>query len=411
MKNISSPARQDVADLIAAQRPGWSLDQRFYMDPAIYALESELWFPRQWTVIAHVSEISKKGDHVVRNLFGSEIVVVNAGDQGFRAYHNVCTHRGSRICKGDGRSKLLVCPYHAWSFGLTGELRTTRDLGEGLDPTRLGLHPVSLREAEGLIFCALDAENLPDLSPALATLAPAMRQHGFDRARIAVRRSYATAANWKLVLENFFECYHCRPAHPEYFRMNGHVAVTAGREGSATEAWNREVEVWSARIGDQGWYRTVREPGAVDRVKYSLYRQPIGLGRMTQSKDGSPVAPLMGGFVDYDGGETAMHFGRFSFAGCCNDHIIVFQFIPRGSEDTDVVATWLVDAEANLDAIDIDALTFMWDVTTRQDKELIEENASGIRSRAYRPGPYTMLEQQSADFVTSYLTAMTELLG
>jgi Rieske 2Fe-2S family protein len=90
---------------------------------------------------------------------------------------------------------------------------------------------------------------------------------------------------------------------------------------------------------------------------------------------------------------------------------VLFQFVPRAVEDTDVVATWFVDADTDLDTLDIDALTFLWDVTTIQDKRIIEDNAAGVRSRAYRPGPYTALEQQSADFAWTYVEAMRELTG
>ncbi|SEK00416.1 Rieske 2Fe-2S family protein [Sphingobium sp. AP50] len=396
--------------LLDRHEKGWSLEQSFYVDPEIFAVEQAIWFSRQWTVIAHASELPRKGSHIVRSLFGTSIIVVNSGDAGFRAYYNVCTHRGSRICKEDGHSPLLVCPYHAWSFRLTGELQSTRDLPAGVDPAELGLHEVPLRQIGSLILCGADAENLPDPARAEEVLQPALRHHGLDHAKIAVRRSYPTQANWKLVLENFFECYHCRPSHPEYFRMNGHVKVSAMLDDNAAQEWGKVVDDWRAEVGDDQHNRTVRVAGTHDEMKFTLYRHPIGLGRQTQSKDGRAVAPLMGGFANYDGGETAMHFGRFSFMGAYNDHAVLFQFIPRGVEETDVVATWFVDADADLELIDMDAMTLMWDITTKQDKQIIEENAQGVRSRAYRPGPYTQLEAQTSDFVESYVTVMRELL-
>ncbi|MCP3732730.1 aromatic ring-hydroxylating dioxygenase subunit alpha [Sphingomonas sp. MG17] len=403
--------RAGFAALLGRQRPGWSLEQPFYLDPTIYALERELWFPRQWIVMAHVSELPRRGDRIVRDLFGEEIIIVNAGTDGFHAFYNVCTHRGSRICRDETRTPNLVCPYHAWGFRLTGELLSGRDLPEGADKAELGLHRIGVREAGGLIFCGLDEESLPDLAPALDTLLPALRHHGFHNARIAERRSYPTSANWKLVLENFFECYHCRPSHPEYFRMNGHVAATAVSDEVAAAEWEGGVSAWREQAVAPALDRVVRHAGDIDEVKYSLYRQPIGLGRDTQSHDGKPIAPLMGDFTHYDGGETAMHLGRLSFAGCYNDHAVIFQFMPRGVEETNVVATWLVDADADPGTLDIGSLTFMWDVTTKQDKRIIEDNAAGVRSRAYRPGPYTALESQSASFVASYLEIMGRLVG
>jgi Rieske 2Fe-2S family protein len=407
VKTAAGNATTQLSALLAAQRRGWSLEQAFYVDPAIFELERQLWFPRQWSIVAHACELPRKGDYVVRNLFGNDVIVVNTG-AAFAAYHNVCTHRGSRICREDGHAPMLVCPYHAWSFRLTGELHSRRELPEGVDPETMGLHKVATREYGGMIFCGLDHAQLPDLEPALEAYGPALRLHGVERAKIAVRRSYATAANWKLVLENFFECYHCRPSHPEYFRLNGHVSTTAIHDDAAAAAWLAETEAWQS-APDRACAVPVRDDGAVDRVKYSVYRHPIGLGRRTHSRDGIPVAPLMGEFTAFDGGETGIHFGRFCFGGGYNDHFVLFQFVPRAAEDTDVIATWFVDAEADLAKIDIDALTFLWDVTTIQDKRIIEDNAAGVRSRAYRPGPYTKLEQQSADFSWAYVKAMSEL--
>jgi Rieske 2Fe-2S family protein len=235
--------------------------------------------------------------------------------------------------------------------------------------------------------------------------------HGIANARVIERRSYPTAANWKLVLENFFECYHCRPAHPEYFRLNGHVSVTAIRDEAAASRWNSTLEEWLAARDPATRLEPVRDAGAIDRLKVSVYRQPIGLGRQTHSRDGAPIAPLMGSFTEYDGGETAMHLGRFSFMGAYNDHAVLCQFIPRGPQDTDVVATWFGAAEADPATIDIDALTYLWDVTTRQDKQIIEENAAGVRSPAYVPGPYTRLETQTAAFIADYVGIMAKLAG
>ena len=400
---------EELRALIGQQRAGWSLDQAFYLDPDIFALEQALFFPWQWAVVAHASELPRKGSYVVRPLFDASIVIVNAGDAGYRAYHNVCTHRGSRLCKEDGRAPMLVCPYHAWSFRLTGELQTIRDLPDGIDPTELGLREVPLRAAAGLILCGLDAAKLPDAEPGIAALMPALRQHGLDRAKIIERRSYPTAANWKLVIENFFECYHCRPSHPEYFRMNGHVKQTAMRDDAASAEWDAVVAAWQAEVGDADYNRSVRVAAAVGAMKYTAFRHPLGLGRSTSSRDGSPVAPLMGGFTHYDGGETGMHLGSFSVLGGYNDHAVLFQFTPRGVEDTDVVITWLVDENADIEAIDRNALTMLWDVTTIQDKQIIEANAAGVRQRAYRPGPYTLLESQTADFVANYLAMMRQL--
>ncbi len=415
MQALSMP--QPLADkaailrLIADHRPQWSLDQAFYQDPAIFRLERELWFPRQWVIVAHASEVPEKGSYIVRQLFDEEVIVVRFGDgaEDIRAYYNVCTHRGSRVCTKDGRGRLLVCPYHAWSFRLTGELQTRHDLPEGVDPEGLGLHRVPSRLIGGLVVCGLDAASLPDPQAAVDALTEGMREVGIDRARIAARKHYPTKANWKLVIENFLECYHCRPAHPEYFRVNGHVKVTAVRDEQKKAEWEKEIEAWHSVIGDAGFNKGFWEPGDIDRMPFGMTRKPIGSGRKTLSDTGEPVSRLMGGRETYDGGETGFRVGRLSFVSCANDYVTVFQMIPRSETETNVVATWLVDENAPAD-IDVDAMTWMWDVTTVQDKKITEDNAAGVASRAYRPGPYTALETQTSFFIETYLAELQSLI-
>ncbi|MFA6153890.1 SRPBCC family protein [Mesorhizobium sp.] len=403
--------KNQLVGLIDRHRPGWSLEQPFYADPAIFAIERDLWFPRQWSLVAHASEVPEKGRYIVRQLFDEEIIVVRFGDgeEDIAAYYNVCTHRGSRLCVKDGRSNLLVCPYHAWSFRLTGELQSRQDIPETVDPEALGLHRVPTKYVAGLVLCALDEAKVPDVQPVADALTSGLRENGIDRARIAARKSYPTRANWKLVLENFLECYHCRPAHPEYFRVNAHVKVTAVRDEDKAAQWQEELEAWHSVIGDAEFAKGAWEPGGLDTAPFGMHRKPIGPGRKTLSDSGQPVSCLMGGRPAYDGGETGFRLGRLSFASCANDYVTLFQMIPRSASETDVILTWLVDKDAD-SYIHVDAITWMWDVTTVQDKKITEDNADGVASRAYRPGPYTALESQPSFFVQAYLAEMRELV-
>ncbi|WP_189524365.1 MULTISPECIES: aromatic ring-hydroxylating dioxygenase subunit alpha [unclassified Mesorhizobium] len=406
-----TPDRAGVVDLVDRHRLGWSLEQAFYIDPAIFELERELWFPRQWTLVAHVSEVPEKGRYIVRQLFDEEIIVVRFGEaeEDVAAYYNVCTHRGSRLCTKDGRGRLLVCPYHAWSYRLTGELQTRQDVPDNVDPEALGLHRVPTRCVGGLVLCGLDEASLPGIQPLADALDSGLRDMGINRARIAARKSYPTKANWKLVVENFSECYHCRPAHPEYFRSNSYVKVVSMRDEAKAAEWQEELDAWHSVIGDTEFNKGAWEPGGLDKVQFAMYRKPIGRGRDTLSDDGQSVSCLMGGRSVYDGGETGFRLGRLSFISAANDYVTLFQMIPRSARETDVILTWLVDQNAAPD-INTDAITWMWDVTTVQDKKITEDNAAGIASKAYRPGPYTELEPQPSFFVQTYLAEMRSLI-
>lgn len=404
--------RDHMLALLARQRPGWSLEQYFYRDAEVFEAERRLWFARQWMTVGHACEVPKVGDRIVRKLFDEEILVVRHGEgaDGIRAFFNVCTHRGSRLCQADGSGRLIVCPYHAWAFRPTGELHSRRDLPEGIDPDTMGLRPVGLVQVAGVLMCALDPELAPDPRPMMAALEPLLRHQGLDRARIVARRQYPTGANWKLVLENFFECYHCVPAHPEYTSVNGHVQVSGRRDERSARQWDDEFNRWRQQVDGSPFRQSVWEPGGLDRMPYGVHQKPIGGGRTSLTEDGNPVSTLMGDQEAFDGTEAGFRLGRLSFAGAANDYVTLFQIIPRGPLETEVVITWLVAADAPAD-VDPDRVAWMWHVTTLQDKRITELNADGVSSSAYRPGPYTALEDQTDAFVRSYVQEMTQLLG
>jgi Rieske 2Fe-2S family protein len=389
-----------VRELIARQRAGWSLEQMFYISPEIYELERNGWLAKQWYVLGHCSEISEPGSFMVRELLGESLIVVRDNEHTLRAFYNVCRHRGSRICDQDGRGSSLVCPYHAWTYRLDGSLRTAPALPPEVDKAELGLRAVSVREIGGIILCSLSGDP-QELDRVQQEFEAGLRYHGIPEARVAARRSYPTHANWKLVLENFIECYHCFPSHPEYCSVMKHVDAIARQSADNGAAWQQTVEQWFRDEADAhsplGSNRLSSATGVCAAV-----RGPIGGGRKTQSQDGLPVAPLMGKLERFDGGVSTFRCEPFIFAAALNDHALLFQFLPDGPESTNVTITWLVSSSADPSQVDVERMIWLWDVTTRQDKAIIERNAAGVRSRAYVPGPYSTLESWPARFVSRY---------
>ena len=162
------------------------------------------------------------GDFFTVELFQESLIIVCGQDRELRALLNVCRHRGSRLCTerhGHARAGAFVCPYHAWSYNLDGTLRSARHMPPDFDRTQYGLKSVHLRVIEGLIFVCL-AEEPPGLEDVAAVLGRSARAHGWGEAKVAHRECYPVRANWKLVEENYMECYHCAPAHVEYSRFH-----------------------------------------------------------------------------------------------------------------------------------------------------------------------------------------------
>ena len=393
-----------LREWVARQRPGWSLEQPFYTSEEIYDLERRGWLAGQWYLLAHRSEVAESGSFIVREVLGESLIIARDSEGTLRGFYNVCRHRGSRICDADGHAaKGFTCPYHAWSYRLDGTFRAAAALPQGIDTRQLGLQAVPVREMGGMVFASLkgDLRHLEAVQPVLE---PGLRYHGIPEARIAARRSYPIHANWKLVMENFLECYHCFPAHPEFCSVMRQAEVIGRVPADGGEAWQREVQTWFKEEADPDSPLSIR-PDFPDA--YSAGRFPIGKGRKTQSRDGEPVAPLMGRLQRFDGGVSGFRLEPFIYVMASNDHAVMFQILPTGAERTDVILSWLVNASVSAAEVDVERMIWLWDVTTTQDKVIIERNAAGVRSRAYAPGPYSTLESATARLVGRYLQGIS----
>ena len=209
-------------------------------------------------------------------------------------------------------------------------------------------------------------------------------------------------ANWKLVVENFAECYHCKPSHPEYCSVMAHAIPDTHRAKKHVDEFANLTAAWGAKAKSLGNLtgRVPRDPNAL----HVCVRIPIKDGFLTQSRDGKPVAPLMGGFKEYDGGYTGgrLHPANY-FVACC-DHVVIPRFTPLGPLRTEVEMIWLVreDAVEGMD-YDIEKLTWRWKVTTEQDKKIVDNNQAGVGSLAYQSGRYSNAEEGLTRFTTWYL--------
>ncbi len=394
-----SPNAVSIGALVARHRPGHALEQAFYVRPDVFERDLELLLDR-WICAGHESEIAEAGDYLLAELGAESAIVVRGEDGVARALANVCRHRGSRICdQARGHVTRLTCPYHAWSYHLDGRLRAAREMPAGFDPAAHGLLELPLSMIGGLIFISFGAAP-PSLEVAAPALAAMTSHYGWARARVAERRRYSVAANWKLVMENYHECYHCGPAHPEFSVLHALARPDARRLRSEGESLaDREnaavlvpdVEAWPARAD-------ARE---VVRVMHSA----LAAGAATGSSDAGLLAPLMGAFERSDEACVFAEVGYLSAFLAYADHGVIYRFVPRGVRETEMEVLWLVDAGAKAgDDYDPDRLTWLWDVTSLADKTIIERNQAGVLSRAYRPGPFSLMEPGARLYVDRYLS-------
>jgi len=376
-----------LAALIAGHRPGHALARDFYVRDDIFERDLDLLLDR-WTCVGHVSEVAAPGDYLACELGLESAIVVRGEDGELRALNNVCRHRGSRIRPpGSGSVTVLTCPYHAWSYRLDGRLRVAREMPEGFDPAQYALKPLPIAVIGGLILISF-AENPPGLDAVEAALGGMTARYGWESAKVAHRKTYAVAANWKLVMENYHECYHCAVAHPEF---STHHALARPKGRSLRSG--SDIEVWGA--------------AADGREVARLMASALAAGSATGSADGKPVAPLMDR-RDADGGDCLFAEAGFLSAFLAYaDHGVIYRFIPRATLETQMEVIWLVsgDAAEGRD-YDLASLTWLWDVTSLADKAIIEMNQAGVRSRFFQPGPYSLMEPGTRAYTDRYLSEL-----
>jgi Rieske 2Fe-2S family protein len=391
---------QEIIELAESQPDQYSLAQAFYRDPDIYQRDIERIFLNAWLYAGHISEVPGLGDWFLFEFAEESVIIVRNRNNEINALLNVCRHRGSRICvEGSGCSRRLTCPYHGWTYDLEGQLRAAAHMDESFDKSEISLARIHVELLDGMIFVNF-AEDPSPFAPLREELADCLKPYRLEEAKVAHRQSYPIASNWKLALENYCECYHCAPAHPEYSRGHSLAVPEDHRSGLSDQVLARARD---CGLSDKMIHNVyLGAPGFGADCSY--WRYPLIRGHITGSEDGKAVAPLLGDISDYDGGATDLQVGPITFALLYCDHVVVYRFTPVSMGQSECDITWLVrgDAEEGVD-YDKDGLTWLWDVTTHADKKIIEHNQQGVNSRYYQPGPLSTMEDYAWEFISWYI--------
>ena len=397
----------DLAELAGRHRPGHALAREFYTDPAVFELDMERMLLRHWFCAGHVSAIPRAGDYAVIDLGRESVIIVRTAAEEIRALLNVCRHRGSRICyerSGRASSGRLTCPYHAWTYDLDGKLLAARQMPESFRREGLSLKALPVRIMQGLIFTTF-ADRPLDLDAAERGLAHSAGVHGWADAKIAHREMYSIKANWKLAVENYMECYHCTPAHPEFAKR--HVYARPAEASIELESAGRaRALALGIVVADVDGYGLAAGRG-VESV--AVMRSALHEGSASASDDGGPLSRLMGSFAASDGNSTYFDIGPISDFLAYPDHGVIYRFIPRAAEHTEMEVLWLVHRDAvEGEDYDLERLTWLWRTTSAQDKQIVEMNQAGVNSRYFEPGPYSTQETYASRFVEWYLRELCE---
>jgi Rieske 2Fe-2S family protein len=405
---VNQQAIDRAYGLLSRHRADWSLEQPFYVDQEIFDLEMALLFKRHWLFAAMACEIPGAGDWLRVDIGRESVILVRRKDGAIGAFHNTCRHRGSRICLTErGQASRLVCPYHQWTYDLSGQLIGTRLMGDDFDSAAFRLSPVRVALAGGYIFISF-ADEPPDFEAFRRDIEPYILPHQLESTKVACTQTLLERTNWKLVIENNRECFHCAGSHPQLMQ------IISEFDNPADPRVKPEFKALVARKTAQ-WEELGLPFAHVQADRYRIVRMPFGgEGKVSMTLDGRPAsARLLGDLTDESLGSVQLLSLPNSWNHILADHAVTFRVLPVGPEETLVTTKWLVhkDAQEGVD-YDVDRLKAVWAATNEQDRTLAENNHLGIRGSAYRPGPYSeLIEAGTRIFVRWYVEDMLSALA
>ncbi len=354
-----------------------TLPAPLFDDPETFARETRTLFQRSWTCLGREDEIQGPGSYRTYEVGGSGILVLRDSGGRLHGYHNVCRHRGTRLIEAESGTGLGViqCPYHAWTYDLEGRLAGAPHMehAEDFEPAEHGLYPLSLEVWRGFLFVNLDPEAKP-LAEYLGGFPGRAAPYPLERLRRAHRYVYEIAANWKLVVQNANECYHCPGVHPQLARL------TPYRSG---EEDLREGPVFG------GW-------------------MDFAAGVQTLAAEGtSPRRPFRG--LSHEDRRRVYYYVLYpaNVLSLLPDYVTLDRFLPLSPDRTQLVFDLYVDRDEPDPATD--AMAF-WDTTNRQDWHICELAHLGAKTVAYTQGRYSG-EEEVVHLIDRYYLREMGLLG
>jgi glycine betaine catabolism A len=373
-QHMSPAAPVDPAGLTEALQPfGESrmLPRTAYTDPAVFAWERRHFFGGGWTCVGFSSQLAEPGDMRAEPAGVGSVLLVRGEDRVLRAFANTCRHRGHELlaCGTGTQQNAIICPYHSWTYTLNGGLQAAAGFKgkPGFDPSAWGLVPLPAEEWHGLVFVDGSRAAGP-LADSLLSLDEVVAPYEPERLVIAGRHEYDAAANWKILSENYHECYHCPMIHPELCK------VTPPKSGENYQAQGTWVGGW----------------------------MDLRDGMQTMSLDGaSHGVPLRG--LDAQGLRTVIYVNIFPniLLSLHPDYVMTHRLVPLAVDRTMIECTWAFAPEAlQQPGFDPGYAVEFWDITNLQDWHACESVQRGLSSEHAQPGPLSPDEDAVYQFVT-----------
>lgn len=416
MKDLRDPNLILLRDMLSRRRAGYSLDAPFYLSDVIFQADLEHVFGKHWIFVAVEPQVAQAGDYITVEIGRDSVLILRDDDMRLQAFHNVCRHRGSRLCASrQGVVGNIVCPYHSWTYDLKGSLISANHMGEDFDRKDHGLKPVHVRSLAGLIFICLAEEPPADFDDMAREMTPYLAPHQLADCKVAAQADIVEACNWKLTMENNRECYHCVANHPEltvslYEYGFGYQADAQNAEG--LEKFQRIMSENHAR-----WEALGLPSKEIDTLKtrvtgFRTQRLPLDRAGQSQTMNAEVASRrLLGEFKEPSLGGLSFWTQPNSWHHFMSDHVVSFTVLPLSADRTLVRTTWCVHKDA-VEGVDyqVDNLTRVWNATNDQDRRLVEESQIGVATGAYEPGPYSPYTEALVEkFCSWYVGRLREL--
>lgn len=399
-------AVQTQQELVTTRTPGHGMPGALFGRQDFFENDVDIFFNRHWILVGVTGDVPEPGDVSTIDIGKSSIILVRDDDEQVQAFRNVCRHRGARL-KQPGKSTvgMLVCPYHQWTYDLDGSLKHAAHMGKNFNPACKSLIPVHTKIVGAHVFVCLDDQPPEDINYLEATMAPRLAPYNISHSRIAYEAEIIEEGNWKLVIENNRECYHCSATHPELtasFLPEDFGFCADGLNEESLQALDEYAKRNAA--AKSGWERDGFICDAVEHLdvdavtQFRTQRLVIAGNGESQTLDTRVAcARLFGELTRRDLGDVHL-WTHNSWTHVMSDHAVISYIIPLAPDRTLVRTKWLVNADA-VEGVDYDLekLTEVWKATNQQDANLVAITHSGTQDPGYSPGPFSPFTESYVD--------------
>ena len=416
--NIQTEIQTKIQKWVGEYKDGYSLPASLYTAKETFDFDMKTVFHDNWIYAACESDVKKAGDYYCFNLHNNSIIICRDDNGELRSFHNSCCHRGSLICQ-EGRRNVakLVCPYHQWTYNLDGKLIFVPQMAGKMDLSKHSLKPIHIKNIGGMIFICLGDNPPSSIDEVEKDLAPYVAPYNLVGLKVAAQSDIVEEANWKLVMENNRECYHCKANHPELLTPL-HEYGFGFDPSNASEIEKKEFAKYEEMVENKKieWQECslpYEEKSFPNNSWYRAVRMPLAHNSVSHTTDGKlGCKKLLAPFKQPESSSLSIWTHPNSWHHFACDHIITFKVLPVSENQTLVRTKWLVRDDAiEGEDYELEHLTNCWTQTNKQDQRLVENNFAGIKTEGYTPGPYSPVTEKYVDnFANWYVSRLKSYL-